>query len=1559
MAVLLLASIFACLSVHAAAEEISISAVTVLLPHYNPTQAQAQGVQYPLEAYGGCFSWSSPSSHIVSITPDPNTVCFSQGVQGHKRVLISATPSTDMSRKNAWVIAEEISSGDRAECEVFFDRVHRMEILTSTKHIYVGDLETLQVQAFDDQHNVFTSLEGMRFNWLNSAGHLLDPMRFSKAGIEVSETRRRLEQNGWFGDRIPVKGVQPGRAMVTAVLLDGSQPVETQVELRITEPLYLKPTLEFIAPATEIAFELKTRVRDVMHPETPSSAGVESVKQGSTDYRIIHMPSHQYKWNSTASDIVRVNRDLGIAYGLTLGKAKVAVTDVQLPEHRRDAEIRVVEPTRLELQLGPIGAQGRARDWPDCRATPRDDPTWFITHESQHGIRVLVLDAHRNQLLVTRQFQFQVDVTGGAQTLGALPLDPMQLVAGARFGELRIRGAVAGEVTLTVTLASIEHPTEGLKYDISPPLVARVRIVVVPPLNWLPQQQQQQSEMEAALQQRPSELVLPFTGPMGPFAEFHVKAMGGSGRYQWLSSYPNVIGVVVSAADKSKQFAGIIARGERGTSQLTLKDECNPDDSTQLTVHVSAPAMLSFSPGPVEVTLQQSQRVTVRLADAEGRSFHNCSALRAAVTISEGQALAVQESTALSCFSRCPDLPSPSSAPLNCFHANVKALLPGFARLTARLLSGASGPVPSPASLLMSAYAPLRVDPGHIVLAHGAQVNVTWTGGPLPWPAEGSDPSFEPLSESSSHQLYSRPTHWQSLTLTVVAHRPGSWATGAVSGSDASSQHPTEEDPTRRAISVFRPNEIAGFGPAQPLDTHRFSVACQDVASESLALEVRVGNVRTGALTHPALSRLLVRLDCFPRLVLQPERLILGVGSKKDAIVRLDPSLSTDHPMLGNLTFATGDDKIATVSSTGLVTGLSLGETPLVVYLSHPALPALGPDFTAQTPLPARFNGLRAVATVVVQFEGFVIRTPKPFLLERSEMVLHLEGINGELPADLSFDSVDCEWSTDAGLSLNPLGAPTEDRRVGGKVFGLSIEVTAERVGRFGVFANVTVRGRDHTDAPQHFSAMAELQVFERLELLTPASLFLPPGAHTELRTTLDEYPADLSYTVLQAPGSEPVVTVDARGGLRAGTQAGDALVLVTWAPSSSFSSSSAAAAAASSASSIEPPRQSVSVQVTVTPPRKLVLANAAETAAAASASASTSSLAGSLRGPLCVGSNVTVAVALRSDLGREFSALRGYLSGEGPYAALRVRSSRPQILKVHKLAPGSDGTDKAILLTLSAVGTFPNRKYGLSVIRIALNQSDDESVPPLYLRVHVADSAHCVEPVPARVTFVLRSEAGASLPVPHSSGRSSFEARIKADVARALKTNDQNLRLVSICPKTGEVSLDLLPSHWLAHVHPGEWHLREDGHLLDDIARPVDQEHEEDGSGSSGGANQPLEWAQALQSQAARNESVLRHGDVTRFLDGSHPLRISLLGHQRSLPREWLVWRDERPPESPSTPPVVVETQPTKPPASPSTSDVAAAAAAAASSGRSWLVPAFTLLIGLLFPLVVLGYSC
>jgi nuclear pore complex protein Nup210 len=146
--------------------EPTMSHVTVLLPATAPTSKMG-GARFRLESYGGCFTWSTNAPQSIALVEDntaEDTSCM--GGRGSTTMLVTTVPAAGEQlgvKKTAWVWAEDVTTGRRAECEVFITTIDKLAIKTSTRVLNVGNAESLDVQAFDSAGNVFTSLEGLAF----------------------------------------------------------------------------------------------------------------------------------------------------------------------------------------------------------------------------------------------------------------------------------------------------------------------------------------------------------------------------------------------------------------------------------------------------------------------------------------------------------------------------------------------------------------------------------------------------------------------------------------------------------------------------------------------------------------------------------------------------------------------------------------------------------------------------------------------------------------------------------------------------------------------------------------------------------------------------------------------------------------------------------------------------------------------------------------------------------------------------------------------------------------------------------------------------------------------------------------------------------------------------------------------------------------------------------------------------------------------------------------------------------------------------------------------------
>eukprot|EP00494_Astrolonche_serrata_P004846 UN04861 len=135
----------------------SLSQVTLLLP----TATKNTRVSYLLEAYGACAKWEVTNEKVVSLRVITDGCSMNYG----KSVLVTSNWEED--RRTSTHIRAELQGSPNvwAECQVFVDKIHRLDILTSTKVVYIGEVEDLKVLAKDSKENVFSTVQGLPFQW--------------------------------------------------------------------------------------------------------------------------------------------------------------------------------------------------------------------------------------------------------------------------------------------------------------------------------------------------------------------------------------------------------------------------------------------------------------------------------------------------------------------------------------------------------------------------------------------------------------------------------------------------------------------------------------------------------------------------------------------------------------------------------------------------------------------------------------------------------------------------------------------------------------------------------------------------------------------------------------------------------------------------------------------------------------------------------------------------------------------------------------------------------------------------------------------------------------------------------------------------------------------------------------------------------------------------------------------------------------------------------------------------------------------------------------------------
>ena len=215
-------------SISADQELKTISPLNLLLPASSDTK-----VEFPIEAFNGCYRFSSSDPSVISVTPiyaeGGSLECTSRAIA---RVEVNKAV-----RSIVWLTAEEESTGTVLRCESRVAEITRVEILTRLRTFDVGVFETIEVVGFDVYGNSFSTLEGLKFNWnLSQRQSFAEISTFKESALEATKIRRRIEKAKELSDQIVIKTKKIGKLTLEVELKDSKQQrVANSVLMHINE----------------------------------------------------------------------------------------------------------------------------------------------------------------------------------------------------------------------------------------------------------------------------------------------------------------------------------------------------------------------------------------------------------------------------------------------------------------------------------------------------------------------------------------------------------------------------------------------------------------------------------------------------------------------------------------------------------------------------------------------------------------------------------------------------------------------------------------------------------------------------------------------------------------------------------------------------------------------------------------------------------------------------------------------------------------------------------------------------------------------------------------------------------------------------------------------------------------------------------------------------------------------------------------------------------------------------------------------------------------------------
>ncbi|NWQ80120.1 PO210 protein, partial [Columbina picui] len=280
------------------------------------------------------------------------------------------------------------------------------------------------------------------------------------------------------------------------------------------------------------------------------------------------------------------------------------------------------------------------------------------------------------------------------------------------------------------------------------------------------------------------------------------------------------------------------------------------------------------------------------------------------------------------------------------------------------------------------------------------------------------------------------------------------------------------------------------------------------------------------------------QIEVFPPFRLLPRKVTLIIG----AMIQIT-SEGGPQPQ-SNIIFSISDEKIASVNSTGLVTGVAIGNGTVTGVVQ-----AVDAE-TGKLVVVSQDK----VEIEVVQLTAVRIRAPITRMKTGTQMPVYVMGITSS-QTPFSFGNavpgLTFHWSVTKRDTLDVKTRHSEASFQLPAKYNFAMDVYGRVKGKTGLKVVVKVldpAANQFYNMAKELSDEIQIQVFEKLHLVTPEveveQILMPPNSFIKLQTNRDRV-ASLSYRVLDGPDKVPVVKVDERGFLNSGSLIGSSTIEV------------------------------------------------------------------------------------------------------------------------------------------------------------------------------------------------------------------------------------------------------------------------------------------------------------------------------------------------------------------------------------------------------------------------------
>ncbi|XP_064117078.1 nuclear pore membrane glycoprotein 210-like [Macrobrachium nipponense] len=467
----------------------------VLLPYNHESP-----INFTLKVFeGGCYKWSCSRKEVVLLEEVMTDGCANEAK-------VSAITHS-ASRQTAIILAQDSGSGGILRCDVLVDAIHRLEIITTTRELYVEEApEEFEVRAYDDQGNEFTTLEGIEMTWelqtvtdreaVVSAQTVLRFMTFAESPYEMPPAIAPLESSGRQGYMVLIEGKQTGSARLSVRV---THPAYTNlpsaaVDLMVVANLLLEPADVYVLPNTLVKYT-------VFH-----------LKQGI--FNPVNIQGTQYYLQVAKSEVAYLNHDEISVTSVELGTTEVILRDKNVKSvelvKQPTALVHVVHPSYLTISILPHNNPALIRG---------DYYTFVVDVFDKENNKILLGDNIAIETVIPPEYFETEYLSSNGSYLYGVPIQ-------------------TGRTKIQATLSSIQ--LEDRIFELNPPLQAAQDLEIFDPLMVVPPL-----------------TILPWDPITKPVYNVTLTAIGGSGPLLWSSSNSDIVGVSQLGICRTKNLGSV------------------------------------------------------------------------------------------------------------------------------------------------------------------------------------------------------------------------------------------------------------------------------------------------------------------------------------------------------------------------------------------------------------------------------------------------------------------------------------------------------------------------------------------------------------------------------------------------------------------------------------------------------------------------------------------------------------------------------------------------------------------------------------------------------------------------------------------------------------------------------------------------------------------------------------------------------------------------------------------------------------------------------------------